>query len=88
MHEGVTVKALLDSGTTRMFMGKRMTAKHEFKLQKLERPIMVRNIDGTNNSEGAITHQIEVNVYYKGHVKRMRIDVCNLEKMEVILGMS
>ena len=47
---------------------------------------MVRNVDGTNNSAGAITHQVEVNVYYKGHVERMRIDVCNLEKKDVILG--
>ena len=79
---------LLDSSATEMFVDKGTAAKHRFKLQKLKRPIMVRNVDGTNNSGGAITHQIEVNVYYKGHVKRMRIDVCNLEKMEVILGMS
>jgi len=29
---------------------------------------------------------VEVNVYYKGHIKRMRIDVCNLRKTGVILG--
>jgi len=86
-HEDVTVKALLDSGATGMFMDKRMAARHGFKLQKLERLIMVRNIDGTNNSKGAITHQVEYNVYYKGHVERMRMNVCNLGKTEVILGM-
>jgi len=32
MHKGITVKALLDSGITRMFMDKRMAAKHGFKL--------------------------------------------------------
>ena len=48
---------------------------------------MVRNIDRTNNSREAIIHQIEANIYYKGHVKRMRMDVYNLEKMEIILGM-
>ena len=55
-HEGVTVKVLLDSGTTGMFIDKRTAAKHRFMLQKLERPIMVKNVDGTNNSGGAITH--------------------------------
>ena len=55
-HKGVTVKALLDSGAIGMFMDKRMAARHGFKLQKLERPIMVRNVDGTNNSGGAITY--------------------------------
>jgi len=81
------IKALLDSGTTGMFMDKQTAARHRFKLQKLERPIAVRNVDGTNNSGRAITHQVECNVFYKGHMKRMRIDVCNLGKTKVILGM-
>ena len=81
------MKALLDSGTMGMFMDQRMAAKHGFKLQKLERLIAVRNVDGTNNRAGAITHQVEVNMYYKGHIERMRMDACNLGKMEVILGM-
>ena len=86
-HEGVTVKVLLDSSTTRMFMDKEIAAKHRFKLQKLERPIMVRNVDGTNNSRRAITYQVEANVYYREHIERIRIDVCDLGKIEVILGM-
>jgi len=69
-----------------MFMDKRTAAKHRFMLQKLERPIMVRNVDGTNNSGGAITYQIEANVYYKGHVERIRMDIYDLGKTEVILG--
>jgi len=56
MHKGITVKVLLDSGATGMFMDQRMAAKHRFRLQKLKRPIMVRNVNRTNNSAGAITH--------------------------------
>jgi len=55
-HKGITIKVLLDSGATGMFIDKQMAARHGFKLQKLERPIAVRNVDGTNNSGGAITH--------------------------------
>jgi len=55
-HNGITIKVLLDSGATGMFIDKQMAARHGFKLQKLERPIAVRNVDGTNNSGGAITH--------------------------------
>jgi len=80
------VKALLDSGVTGMFMDKKMAAKHVFRLQKLERPVAVRNVDGMNNSRGAITYQVEVNVYYKSHVERIRMDVCDLGKTDVILG--
>jgi len=41
-HEGITIKALLDSGATEIFMDRRMAAKHGFRLQKLKRrPIAV-----------------------------------------------
>jgi len=85
-HEGIMIKALLDSGATGMFMDRQMAARHGFKLQKLEKPLLIRNVDGTNNSRGAITHQVECNVFYKGHMERMRMDVCDLGKTEVILG--
>ena len=87
IHKGITIKALLDSSTTGMFMDQRMAVRHGFRLQKLERPIVVKNINGTNNSAGSITHQVEVNVYYKNHVERIRIDVCNLGRTDIILGM-
>jgi len=48
---------------------------------------MVKNVDRTVNSGEAITHQVEYNVFYKGHMERMWIDVCDLGKTEVILGM-
>ena len=86
-HKDITVKILLDSGMTGMFIDKEIAAKHGFRLQKLERPVTVRNVDGTNNSGGAITHQVKVNVYYKNHIGRMRMDVCNLGRTDIILGM-
>ena len=42
IHEGVTVKALLSSGATGMFMDKRMAEKHSFKMRKLERLLKVK----------------------------------------------
>ena len=86
-YEGVIVKALLDSGVTGIFMDRKMAAKHGFRLQKLERPVAVRNVDGMDNSGRAITHQVEVNMYYKSHVERIRMNVCELGKTDVILGM-
>ena len=87
IHEGITVKVLLDSGTTGIFMDREMAKRHGFKMTKLERPLKVKNVDRTENSRGNIMHQVEVNVFYKNHVKRIRMDVCNLGKTEVILGM-
>ena len=68
-------------------MDRKIAARNGFKLQKLKKPVVVRNVDGTNNSRGAITHQVEVNVYYKSHVKRIRIDIYDLERTNIILGM-
>jgi len=45
-------------------------------------------MDGTGNSRGNITYQVEVNMFYKNYIERIKIDMCNLEKTEVILGMS
>ena len=86
-HKGITVKALLDSGATGIFIDRKIAAKYRFKPQKLERPVMVRNMDRMNNNAGSITHQVEVNVYYKSYVERVRMDVCNLRKTDIILGM-
>ena len=56
-------------------------------MEKLKKPLLVRNIDGIVNVGGAITHQVECNMFFKGHMERARMDVCNLGKTEVILGM-
>ena len=50
--------------------------------------MQVRNVDGISNSGGAIIHKVEVNIFYKEHVERVRMDVCKLGKIDVILGMS
>ena len=55
-HEEVTVKALSDSGTTGVFIDKRLATKQGFKLQKLKRSLVAKNMDRTYNSREAITH--------------------------------
>jgi len=86
-HDGITVKALLDSGATDLFMDTTFAREKGFKIERVKKPLIVKNIDGTINVEEAITHQVECNMFFKGHIERVRIDVCNLGKTEVILGM-
>jgi len=86
-HKGIIVKALLDSGATRIFMDRKIAKKHGFKIRKLERLLKVKNVNRIENSRGNITYQVEVNIFYKNHVERMRMDVCNLEKTKMILEM-
>jgi len=69
------VEALLDSGTTELVMSPEFVRKQRFKLKRIERPIYVRNIDGTFNKEGLIKHTVEVNIYYQGYRERTEINV-------------
>jgi len=86
-HEGVAVKALLDSGATGLFMNMTFAKEKGFKIEKLKKPLIVRNVDGTINVEGAITHQVKCNMFFQGHMERARMDMCNLGKIELILDM-
>ena len=86
-HKGVAVKALLDSRATGLFMDMTFAKEKGFKMEKLKNFLLVRNMDGTANVGGAIIHQVEYNMFFKGHMERARMDVCNLGKIEVILGM-
>ena len=85
-YEGVAVKVLLDSRVTGLFMDMTFAKEKGFKMEKLKKPLLVRNVDGTVNAGRAITHQVECNMFFKGHIERARMDVCNLGKMELILG--
>ena len=86
-HEGIAVKVLLDSGAIGLFMDMTFAREKGFKMEKLKNPLLVRNIDGIVNAGGAIMHQVECNMFFKGHMERARMDVYNLGKTEVILGM-
>ena len=85
IYGDIIVKALLDSGVIEIFIDKKIAIRYGFKLQKLKRLVLVRNVNSINNSKGAIIYQIKVNIYYKNHIEKIRIDVYNLERTDVIL---
>ena len=86
-HEGVAVKALLDSGATGLFIDTTFAREKGFKMERIKNLLLVKNVDGMVNVGGVIMHQVECNMFFKGHVERVRIDICNLGKTEIILGM-
>ena len=79
-QKGVTVEALLDSGTTGLVMSLEFARKQGFRLKKINRPIYVRNIDASFNQERSIEYIVEVNIYYQKHRKKMEIDVIEEQK--------
>ena len=80
-HKGIAVKALLDSGATGLFMDMTFAKEKGFKIEKLKKPLLVRNVDGMANAGGAITHQVECNMFFKEHMERAKMDICNLENV-------
>jgi len=61
-------------------MSSEFARKQGFKLKMLERPIYVRNMDGSLNKEGSMKHTVEVNTYYQGHRERMEINMIGGQK--------
>jgi len=55
-YEGVAVKALLDSRVTGLFMDIAFAKRKGFRMEKMKKPLLVKNMDGSANIEGAITH--------------------------------
>jgi len=55
-HEGVVVKALLDSGAIGLFMNMIFAREKGFKMEKLKKSLVVKNTDGMVNAGGAIIH--------------------------------
>jgi len=86
IQEGIMVETLLDSGATGLVMSSEFAKKQGFKFKKLERPINVRNVDGSFNRERPIENTVEVNIYYQNYRERMEIDVIGGQKWSVILG--
>jgi len=73
--EEIVVETLLDSGMTELVISLEFARKNKFKKKKLDRPIYMRNMNGIFNHEELIEHIVEVELFYKGHKERIKIDV-------------
>ena len=61
-------------------MSSEFARKQGFKLKRLERPMHIRNVNGSLNKKGPIEHMVKVNIYYQGHRERMEINVIGGQK--------
>ena len=74
------VEVLLDNGMMGLIMSSKFVKKQGFKLKKIERPIYIRNMDGTFNKEEPIENTVEVNIYYQKYRERTEIDIIGGQK--------
>jgi len=66
-HEGVTVKALLDSRAMGLFIDRKFVERNGFRVEKLERPLKVTNVDRSNNNGEDITVMNCLHRYLTSH---------------------
>jgi len=80
IQKEVTMEVLLDSSAMKLVISSEFTRKQGFKLKKIEKPIYIRNVDGSFNKERPIKHTVEMNIYYQRYRKRIEIDVIREQK--------
>jgi hypothetical protein len=83
----IELKALVDSGASGMFFDRKFVQKHNLQQKRLEKPIRVRNVDGSNNDNGMITHCVWMNVTLDNRNVDLRFHVSGLGHEEMILGL-
>jgi len=66
------VEALLDSSATVLVISLEFMKKNKFKKKRLERPIYMRNVNGTFNYEGLIEYTVEVELFYRVIKRKQR----------------
>jgi len=86
-EERITTEVLLDSSVMGLVMSEEFARRHKFRRTKLEKPVYVRNVNGTLNYTGPIVDTVEVEIYFKKHKERTSIDVIEGQKWSVILDM-
>ena len=61
-NQNIETLALIDSGTGWKFIDQNYAQKLGVKIQKLERPLIAQNADGTRNKKGEITSFVKISL--------------------------
>jgi hypothetical protein len=83
-EKNVSTTALIDSGAQGNFIDWRLA--HQFDSERLPQPICMRNIDGSTNQAGEITHQTHLKITMGEKAFWIKAFVTNLGFSRIILG--
>src|SRR5258708_36356293 len=84
----ISTSALLNSGTTGMFVNQDFAQKHKLETRPLPNPVPVHNVDGTPNEKGSITEEVEVLLWSGQHTEKACLTVANLGWQTIIIRHS
>ena len=80
-------RLLLDSGATGNFINSAFAKKHKLLLYPLDQPVLTRNVDGTPNQNGTMTHFTWIQYQLKNVPRLERLLVTGLGNHDIILGL-
>ena len=83
----VNTPVLLDTGARGNFMNKSYAKWNKLLLYPLNTPITPRNIDGSLNQEGEITHYTWVRAKMDGRSSLVQLLITNLGNQDIIFGL-
>ena len=85
-HKKADTHVLLDSGATHNFIDKRTVRQLGLGTRQLTQPRRVRNVDGSENQEGAITQYCDLWLKQGSKIDRSRFFIANLGHDRIIFG--
>jgi len=85
-HEGIAVKALLDSRVTDLFMDTTFAKEKGFKMENLKKSLLVRNVDGMANAGGGYNTPGRVQYILQGTYGKSQNGYVQLREDRVNIG--
>jgi hypothetical protein len=79
-------RILIDSGATANFIDKKVAKRLGFKPKKLDHPVPVKNVDGTPNKDGKLTHCVHLWVELGDKRELMKFFLTNLGEDRTLLS--
>ena len=80
------IDALVDSGATNNFITQQVIEHFDIPTRKLDQPLTIRNVDGTANKQGKVTHAADLTLRYKG-TRTQEFYLADLGDDHILLGM-
>ena len=81
------VVAMIDSGATNTFISKRFVWDNKIPTRKLQNPVLLFNIDGTENRAGRITEMAVLRMKINDHDEQVVFSVTDIDDEDVIIGL-
>ena len=79
---------MVDCGADTIFLSQQFVDEHKVKTKKRAHPLLLRNIDGTNNKAGKLTHTAELTMVIGDHKEIVTFDVTDLGGEIAVIGID